>query len=98
MHSLKQVVTLLALTNYSDVEDTPCLVKAAGRKCHSITADLSDHSVIPFVIEQSVSLAGRVDVLVNIAGIIRREDAIDFSEKDWDDVMDLNVKSVFCLS
>lgn len=84
--------------NYSDAEDTPNLVEAAGRKFHPITADLSDHSVIPSVIEQAVSLAGRVDVLVNNAGIIRREDAIDFSEKDWDDVMDLNVKSVFFLS
>jgi 2-deoxy-D-gluconate 3-dehydrogenase len=40
----------------------------------------------------------RVDILVNNAGIIRREDAIKFSEKDWDDVIDLNLKSVFFLS
>jgi 2-deoxy-D-gluconate 3-dehydrogenase len=40
-------------------------------------------------------LTARVDILVNNAGIIRREDAIKFSEKDWDDVIDLNLKSVF---
>lgn len=38
---------------------------------------------------------GHIDILVNNAGLIRREDAINFSERDWDDVMDLNIKSVF---
>lgn len=41
---------------------------------------------------------GRIDVLVNNAGTIRREDALSFSEKDWDEVMNLNLKSVFFLS
>jgi len=36
-----------------------------------------------------------IDILVNNAGIIRREDSTDFSETDWDDVMDVNLKSVF---
>ncbi len=41
---------------------------------------------------------GHIDILVNNAGLIRREDAIDFTEKDWDDVMNLNIKSVFFMS
>lgn len=41
---------------------------------------------------------GRVDVLVNNAGIIRRQDLLEFSEKDWDDVLDINLKTVFFLS
>ena len=41
---------------------------------------------------------GRVDILVNNAGTIRRADALTFSEKDWDDVLNLNLKSVFFLS
>jgi 2-deoxy-D-gluconate 3-dehydrogenase len=41
---------------------------------------------------------GRIDILLNNAGTIRRCDAIDFSEKDWDEVMDLNLKTVFFLS
>ena len=36
-----------------------------------------------------------IDILVNNAGIIRRADAVDFSEKDWDDVMDVNLKALF---
>jgi 2-deoxy-D-gluconate 3-dehydrogenase len=47
---------------------------------------------------QARAFRGRVDILVNNAGIIRREDAINFSEKDWDDVIDLNLKSVFFFS
>ena len=41
---------------------------------------------------------GRVDILVNNAGTIRRADALSFSEKDWDEVINLNLKSVFFLS
>lgn len=39
-----------------------------------------------------------MDILVNNAGIIRRADAIEFSEKDWDDVMNINIKTVFFFS
>jgi NAD(P)-dependent dehydrogenase (short-subunit alcohol dehydrogenase family) len=49
-------------------------------------------------VDQAKAWGGRVDILVNNAGIIRREDAIKFSEKDWDDVIDLNLKSVFFLA
>jgi 2-deoxy-D-gluconate 3-dehydrogenase len=49
-------------------------------------------------VDQAVSRFGRVDILVNNAGIIRRDDAINFSEKDWDDVMNINIKSVFFMS
>lgn len=41
---------------------------------------------------------GRIDILVNNAGIIRREDLLQFSEKDWDDVININQKTLFFLS
>ena len=47
---------------------------------------------------RAVAEFGHIDILVNNAGLIRREDAIDFSERDWDDVMNLNIKSVFFMS
>ncbi|ENM5815765.1 2-dehydro-3-deoxy-D-gluconate 5-dehydrogenase KduD [Vibrio mimicus] len=84
--------------NYADAADTPELVQAAGQRFFSITADLSDQQVITKVVDEAVGLAGRIDILVNNAGIIRRADAIEFTEKDWDDVMDINIKSVFFLS
>ncbi|VDZ76985.1 2-keto-3-deoxygluconate oxidoreductase [Salmonella bongori] len=46
----------------------------------------------------AVAECGHIDILVNNAGLIRREEAIDFTEKDWDDVMNLNIKSVFFMS
>lgn len=50
------------------------------------------------IIAKAVELYGRVDILVNNAGIIRREDALDFSEKNWDDVIAVNQKTVFFFS
>jgi 2-dehydro-3-deoxy-D-gluconate 5-dehydrogenase len=41
---------------------------------------------------------GRIDILVNNAGIITRNDSIDFTEKEWDDVIDVNLKTVFFLA
>ena len=46
----------------------------------------------------SSSTLGPLDILVNNAGIIRRADAVDFSEADWDEVIDVNLKAVFFLS
>ncbi|STL79422.1 2-deoxy-D-gluconate 3-dehydrogenase, N-ter fragment [Escherichia coli] len=49
-------------------------------------------------LDRAVAEFGHIDILVNNAGLIRREDALEFSEKDWDDVMNLNIKSVFFMS
>ena len=77
--------------------DTKELVEAMGRRYLGVQADLMDPAVAPYVIKQAVDAMGRVDILVNNAGIIRRGPAIEFSEKDWDDVMNVNLKSVFFL-
>ncbi len=50
------------------------------------------------LVDQAVAAMGRVDILVNNAGIIRRHDALTFTESDWDAVIDLNLKAVFFLS
>jgi len=80
------------------LDETEKLVKEMGRRFHGIAADLRSIKPVDRVIEEAVEKMGHVDVLVNNAGIIRREDALDFSEKDWDDVMDINLKTVFFLS
>ncbi len=84
--------------NYSDAGDTPALVEQTGRRFHNITADLSKSEVIESVVADARGVHGRLDILVNNAGIIRREDAINFSETDWDDVMNINIKAVFMMS
>jgi 2-dehydro-3-deoxy-D-gluconate 5-dehydrogenase len=78
-----------------DHSETAGMVTAAGRKFLAIQADLFCTEPIQGVIDQVVVEFGRLDILVNNAGIIRRADAIEFSEKDWDDVMNINVKTVF---
>ena len=64
----------------------------------AIQADLSKQDALDDIVSKTVAEMGRVDILVNNAGTIRREDALTFSEKDWDDVINLNLKSVFFLS
>lgn len=78
--------------------DTAAKVAATGRRFLAIQADLSQQDPLADIVAQAVGQFGRLDILVNNAGIIRREDALNFSEKDWDDVVNLNLKSVFFLS
>lgn len=73
-------------------------VHAMGRRAATIVADLSRMESIPKVVEKALKEFGKIDILFNNAGIIRRTPAIEFSEKDWDEVMTLNAKSVFFLS
>lgn len=74
--------------------ETEAAVRALGRDFTAIQADLSSTAPIAGVVEA----AGPVDVLVNNAGIIRRADSIDFTEEDWDAVMDTNLKTAFFLA
>jgi len=78
--------------------ETAQQVSALGRRFTAIQADLSRQEGLAEIVSEAVERMGRVDILVNNAGTIRRQDALDFTEKDWDDVMNLNLKSVFFLS
>jgi len=84
--------------NVAAPDDTRALIEATGRRFLDLRANLSDVSSIANLVTQALGLTGCVDILVNNAGIIRREDALNFTEKDWDDVVDLNLKSVFFFS
>jgi 2-deoxy-D-gluconate 3-dehydrogenase len=63
-----------------------------------VHADLGQSEVIPTIVDTALAQCGQIDILVNNAGIIRRSDAVDFSEADWDEVMDVNLKSAFFLT
>lgn len=78
--------------------ETAQRVEALGRRFHAIQADLRDQQQLTSIVDEAVAKMGHLDILINNAGTIRRCDAIDFSEKDWDEVMDLNLKSLFFLS
>ena len=78
--------------------ETAKRVEALGRRFHATQADLRDQQQLTSIVDEAVNQMGHLDILINNAGTIRRCDAIDFSEKDWDEVMDLNLKSLFFLS
>ena len=84
--------------NRKNPEETAAQIAALGRRFLAIRTDLGVQENIAGIVTQAVAEMGRVDILVNNAGTIRREDALTFSEKDWDDVVNLNLKSVFFLS
>lgn len=69
-----------------------------GNNFHNVIADLSSCDVIPAIIEETVKKFGRIDILVNNAGIIKRQDSLEFSEENWDQVLNVNLKTVFFLT
>jgi len=84
----------------SDVTETEALVAGLGRRCMPIQCDLRAASPADLnqIVEQVTTQLGRLDILVNNAGIIRRTPAIEFSEADWDDVLQINLKAAFFLA
>lgn len=79
-------------------DDTAKLVRATGRRFHSIEADLGSAAHSTEIVRQAVEHFGALDILVNNAGIIRRNDALEYTESDWDAVMNINLKTAFFLS
>ena len=75
-------------------------VTAVGRRYHEIVCDLRTTSVegLNQVVAGVVAELGHLDILINNAGIIRRAPALEFSEADWDDVLQIDLKAAFFLS
>jgi 2-deoxy-D-gluconate 3-dehydrogenase len=84
--------------DYVDFPETQKVIEDMGRRFLGIKADLSSLDPLEGIIQKTVEVLGRLDILVNNAGIIRRADAIEFTEQDWDEVMNLNIKTLFFLS
>jgi 2-dehydro-3-deoxy-D-gluconate 5-dehydrogenase len=84
----------------SDSGETGKAVRALGRKYHAINGDLQTTKAddLHKIVDEAANKFGRLDILVNNAGTIRRGPALDFSEADWDDVIQVNLKSAFFLS
>jgi len=95
--SLAEAGAEIVAVGRSSMAETETAIRAAGGKVVSITADLGKTRTVAAMLDAAWAAHGPIDILVNNAGIIRRADAVDFSEADWDDVMDINLKSVFLL-
>ena len=88
----------VALVGRSAPDETEARINAVGGKTAVVMADLSEAGVVSEVVAQVEESLGPVNILVNNAGIIRREDALEFSEQDWDAVMATNLKVPFFLA
>ncbi|MBB6735921.1 2-dehydro-3-deoxy-D-gluconate 5-dehydrogenase KduD [Cohnella zeiphila] len=86
------------VTNRTPGEETKARIEALGRRAIIVQADVRDRSRLPGVIDETVSAFGRLDILLNNAGIIRRTPAAEHSYVDWQEVIDVNLNSVFVLS
>lgn len=79
--------------------DATCeAITKLGRKAVAVTGDLGDRQTPRVLIEETIKHFGRLDILVNNAGTIRRAPAVDYSEDDWNTVIQVNLSSVFHLS
>jgi 2-deoxy-D-gluconate 3-dehydrogenase len=90
----------IAALDRCDSDETGAAVKVLGRRFSQVCCDLRGATVADLgaVVARIVAELGRLDILVNNAGTIRRTPALDFGEQDWDDVLQINLKTLFFLS
>jgi 2-deoxy-D-gluconate 3-dehydrogenase len=96
--ALAQAGADIVAVGRSSCADTERDVRALGRAFHAITCDLAQSNQAGGIVANAIKAAGCVDILVNNAGIIRRADAVDFTEEDWDAALDVNLKTPFFLA
>ena len=73
------------------VDATAKEIEARGRRTARITSDVADKASLERLRDQTIAEFGKVDILVNCAGRIKRAPTIDFPESDWQDILDTNV-------
>ena len=96
--ALAQAGADVAAVGRSAPPDTLAAVQAAGRRGVWIEAELDRATGLEKIVAEAAANLGQVDILVNNAGTIRRADALDFTQDDWDTVIGVNLKSAFFLA
>ncbi|WP_132010948.1 2-dehydro-3-deoxy-D-gluconate 5-dehydrogenase KduD [Mesobacillus foraminis] len=87
----------IVLLQRSEDTSTQEKILSLGVRCEIIQCDLMNLDEVKQAIPKAIEAMGSVDILVNNAGIQRRSPAVDFSEQDWDDVLNVNLKAVWIL-
>jgi 2-deoxy-D-gluconate 3-dehydrogenase len=80
------------------IQEVCAAVRALGVKAVPSLTDVSDAQACADLVALTVSQLGSIDILINNAGIIRRSPAVDYSAKDWAEVIEINLNAVFRLS
>ncbi|MBA2303624.1 MAG: 2-dehydro-3-deoxy-D-gluconate 5-dehydrogenase KduD [Acidobacteria bacterium] len=83
--------------NVNSADATCEQIRSAGRETVALVADMADPAAPDRLVHQTVAALGRLDIVVNNAGIIRRAPAVDVSDADWDAVVSVNLHGVFRL-
>lgn len=96
--SLARAGADIAAVGRTKPDDTLARVAATGRRAEWIDADLTTTEPIARIVRETVERFGAIDILINNAGTIRRSNAVDYTEADWETVMGVNLKSAFFLS
>jgi NAD(P)-dependent dehydrogenase (short-subunit alcohol dehydrogenase family) len=73
------------------VEATASEIDALGRRCLRATSDVTDRGSLQAVLDAAVKAFGKVDILVNAAGRTKKAPTLDFSEQDWNDILETNL-------
>lgn len=81
-----------------DAAKTCQAVEACGHRAVPIFGDMSDKETPTLLIQETIDKFGKIDILINNAGMIRRAPAVDFTEEDWSQVIEVNLSSIFRLS
>ncbi len=92
---LAEVGAAVVVSDISDGEPVAEEIRKLKQKSLAVTADISSSADVTRLVETTISAYGRIDILVNNAGITRDHLVLRMSEEDWDNVLTVNLKSVF---
>lgn len=90
--------SIVCVYNSHEPAELKRYVEGLGNRFLAVQKDLSRMESLPSVFQEVEVTFGRFDILVNNSGICPRESALDYTEKMWDDIMQLNAKTVFFMS
>jgi NAD(P)-dependent dehydrogenase (short-subunit alcohol dehydrogenase family) len=86
---------VLADVNVAGMESVAARICAVGRRALAVPCDVSRAEQVAAMVERALETFGRIDVLVNDAGIGRRAPAVEMTEAQWDEVLAVDLKGAF---